>query len=176
MNKAGYCIDFGEGGGPRDRTRRTPLRRTGIPLSGDPEVGVMPGASLRQDIAPVILRSRVPLSPEPHSKPGGGPVPLLQAGGACVESGLDAGVNFVERFRMNSGLLKIISRLAALQLSLLALLRDLHSLKFSSSFQISRMKSKPDLAPDSSSIGGRVSSKKQRYGVDCWGEKQILRS
>ncbi|KAF3579373.1 hypothetical protein DY000_02031144 [Brassica cretica] len=37
-------------------------------------------ASLRQDIAPVILRSRVPLRLEPHSEPGGGPVPLFQTG------------------------------------------------------------------------------------------------
>ncbi|KAF3559203.1 hypothetical protein F2Q69_00012934 [Brassica cretica] len=36
---------------------------------------VLPGASLRQDIAPVILLSRVPLRTEPHSEPGGGPVP-----------------------------------------------------------------------------------------------------
>ncbi|KAF2614317.1 hypothetical protein F2Q70_00011378 [Brassica cretica] len=35
---------------------------------------------LRQDIAPVILRSRVPLRPEPHSEPVGGPVPLHQTG------------------------------------------------------------------------------------------------
>ncbi|KAF3572522.1 hypothetical protein F2Q69_00059553 [Brassica cretica] len=29
----------------------------------------------RQDIAPVILLSQIPLRPEPHSEPGGGPVP-----------------------------------------------------------------------------------------------------
>ena len=33
----------GEGGGPKDRTRSTPQRGTGVPLSGDPKVGVMPG-------------------------------------------------------------------------------------------------------------------------------------
>ncbi|KAF2617557.1 hypothetical protein F2Q68_00038987 [Brassica cretica] len=36
---------------------------TGVPSSGDAEAGVLPGASLRQDIAQVILRSRVPLRP-----------------------------------------------------------------------------------------------------------------
>ncbi|KAF2618336.1 hypothetical protein F2Q68_00038658 [Brassica cretica] len=35
---------------------------------------------LRQDISPVILLSRVPLRPEPHSEPGGGPIPLYQIG------------------------------------------------------------------------------------------------
>ncbi|KAF3569769.1 hypothetical protein F2Q69_00058663 [Brassica cretica] len=44
---------------------------TGVPTSGDPEAGVLPGStgvahsqqtSLRQDIAPVIPRSQVPLS------------------------------------------------------------------------------------------------------------------
>ncbi|KAF3575972.1 hypothetical protein DY000_02030939 [Brassica cretica] len=39
-------------------------------------------ASLRQDIAPVILRSRVSVRPEPYSEPGGGPVPLFQTGTA----------------------------------------------------------------------------------------------
>ncbi|KAF2572476.1 hypothetical protein F2Q70_00002763 [Brassica cretica] len=43
---------------------------TGVPSSRDPEAGVLPGASLRQDIALVILRSRVPLRSEPYSKPG----------------------------------------------------------------------------------------------------------
>jgi len=33
---------------------------------------------IQQDITPVILRSLVPLRPEPHSEPGGGPVPLYQ--------------------------------------------------------------------------------------------------
>ncbi|KAH0879610.1 LOW QUALITY PROTEIN: hypothetical protein HID58_067004, partial [Brassica napus] len=37
-------------------------------------------ASLRQDITPVILRSRVLLRPEPHSEPGRGPLPLFQTG------------------------------------------------------------------------------------------------
>ncbi|KAF2534793.1 hypothetical protein F2Q70_00029562 [Brassica cretica] len=37
-------------------------------------------ASLRQDITLVILRSQVPLRTEPHSEPGGGPVPLFQTG------------------------------------------------------------------------------------------------
>ncbi|KAF3610393.1 hypothetical protein DY000_02047808 [Brassica cretica] len=35
---------------------------TGVPSGGDPEAGVLPGASLRQEIAPVILRYWVPLS------------------------------------------------------------------------------------------------------------------
>ncbi|KAF3603033.1 hypothetical protein F2Q69_00036260 [Brassica cretica] len=39
-------------------------------------------ASIRQDIAPVILRSRVPLCPEPYSEPGGGLIPLFQTGTA----------------------------------------------------------------------------------------------
>ncbi|KAF3597864.1 hypothetical protein DY000_02020575 [Brassica cretica] len=60
---------------------------TGVPSSGDPEAGVLPGiwrnsipeyfsptASLRQDIAPVVLRSRVPFRSEPYSEPGGGSV------------------------------------------------------------------------------------------------------
>ncbi|KAF2574236.1 hypothetical protein F2Q70_00002745 [Brassica cretica] len=37
-------------------------------------------ASLRQDIAPVILRSWVPLRAEPYSELGGGSVPLFQTG------------------------------------------------------------------------------------------------
>ncbi|KAF3531141.1 hypothetical protein DY000_02040742 [Brassica cretica] len=37
-------------------------------------------ASLRQDIDPVILRSRVPLRPEPYSEPGGGPLSLFETG------------------------------------------------------------------------------------------------
>ena len=74
------------------------VSRTGPEVlpSGDPEAGVLPGVwknsitcaikstgvshsqqtSPRQDIAPVILLSRVSLRPEPYSEPGGGPVPL----------------------------------------------------------------------------------------------------
>ncbi|KAF3603692.1 hypothetical protein F2Q69_00036235 [Brassica cretica] len=37
-------------------------------------------AYLRQDIDPVILRSRVPLRPEPYSEPGGGPLSLFETG------------------------------------------------------------------------------------------------
>ncbi|KAF2551158.1 hypothetical protein F2Q68_00034114 [Brassica cretica] len=53
----------------RHRTRgiTSALKLTGVvhPLQAFP----------RQDIAPVILLSRVPLRPEPHSDPVGGPVP-----------------------------------------------------------------------------------------------------
>ncbi|KAF2620314.1 hypothetical protein F2Q68_00039477 [Brassica cretica] len=54
----------------RHRTRgiTCALKSTGVAHSQQ--------ASLRQDIVPVILLSRVPLRPEPHSEPGGGPVPL----------------------------------------------------------------------------------------------------
>ncbi|KAF3485651.1 hypothetical protein F2Q69_00052724 [Brassica cretica] len=57
----------------RHRTRRLncALKPTGV---------VILSSFLRQDIALVILRSRVPLRPEPHSEPGGGPVPLFQTG------------------------------------------------------------------------------------------------
>ncbi|KAF3542378.1 hypothetical protein DY000_02008276 [Brassica cretica] len=48
------------------------LKSTGVAHS--------PQASLRQDIAPVILQSRVSLRPEPHSEPGGGLVPLFHTG------------------------------------------------------------------------------------------------
>ncbi|KAF2539043.1 hypothetical protein F2Q68_00021244 [Brassica cretica] len=62
---------------------------TGVPSSEDPKTGVLPGtrgitcplkstgvaysqqASLRQDIAPVIPQSRVPLRSVPYSEPGG---------------------------------------------------------------------------------------------------------
>ncbi|KAF3591079.1 hypothetical protein DY000_02021593 [Brassica cretica] len=64
------------------------IMRTGVPSSGDPEAGVLPGASLRQDIAPVILRSRVPLRPEPHSEPGGGPgLALFEPPVSCRKGG-----------------------------------------------------------------------------------------
>ncbi|KAF2594751.1 hypothetical protein F2Q70_00043806 [Brassica cretica] len=53
-----------------------------------------------------------------------------------------------------------ISGIISLSLSLFSRL-----LSSSFSFKISRMKSKPDLALDSSSIGGRVRSKKQRSGA-----------
>ncbi|KAF3506023.1 hypothetical protein F2Q69_00006783 [Brassica cretica] len=58
----------------RHRTRgiTCALKSTGVAHSQQ--------ASLRQDIAQVILRSRVQLRPEPHSEPGGGPVPFLQTG------------------------------------------------------------------------------------------------
>ncbi|KAF2619043.1 hypothetical protein F2Q68_00039952 [Brassica cretica] len=45
----------------------------GASPSREPEAGVLPGASLGQDIAPIILLSRAPLRPEPYSEPGGGP-------------------------------------------------------------------------------------------------------
>ncbi|KAF2586054.1 hypothetical protein F2Q70_00036161 [Brassica cretica] len=43
-------------------------------------------ASLRQDIAPVILRSWVPHRPEPYSEPEGGPIPLFQTGVWCYRT------------------------------------------------------------------------------------------
>ncbi|KAF3600888.1 hypothetical protein F2Q69_00036274 [Brassica cretica] len=43
-------------------------------------------ASLRQDIAPVILRSWVPRRPEPYSEPEGGPIPLFQTGVCCYRT------------------------------------------------------------------------------------------
>ncbi|KAF3512873.1 hypothetical protein F2Q69_00005804 [Brassica cretica] len=46
--------------------------------------------SLRPDIAPVILRSRVPLRPEPHFEPGGGPVPFLVTGEDVPEADSEA--------------------------------------------------------------------------------------
>ncbi|KAH0854413.1 LOW QUALITY PROTEIN: hypothetical protein HID58_073726, partial [Brassica napus] len=146
-------------------------------------------ASLRQDIAPVILRSRVPLRPLPHSEPGGGPMKKLWASDGILEmvpvrdergDGLDEASKFVPSrgvlFAVRGDLPRVYypslcsRRLAALQLSIFSLsllkfLRNLHLLKLCSSFQIFRMKSKPDLALDSSSIGGRVRSKKQRSGV-----------
>ncbi|KAF3544715.1 hypothetical protein DY000_02007799 [Brassica cretica] len=42
---------------------------TRVPSSGDPETGVLPG-----DIAPVVLRFRVPFRSEPYSEPEGGSV------------------------------------------------------------------------------------------------------
>ncbi|KAF2612633.1 hypothetical protein F2Q70_00011353 [Brassica cretica] len=58
----------GEGGDPGTVPRKLHSREpefllagilgTGVPSSGDPEADVLPGASPRQDIAPVILRSR----------------------------------------------------------------------------------------------------------------------
>ncbi|KAF3528809.1 hypothetical protein DY000_02040856 [Brassica cretica] len=62
------------------------ILRTGVPSSRDPEAGVLPGASVRQDIAPVILRSRVPLRPEPHSEPGGGQVEKLWSSDGVLET------------------------------------------------------------------------------------------
>ncbi|KAF2561173.1 hypothetical protein F2Q70_00016941 [Brassica cretica] len=62
----------------RHRTRgiTCALKSTGVAHSKQ--------ASLRQDIAPVILRFRVPLRPEPHSEPGGGPVPFPQTGSGAI--------------------------------------------------------------------------------------------
>ena len=58
----------------RHRTRgiTCALKSTGVAHSHQ--------ASLRQDITLVILLSRVPLRPEPHSEPEGGLVPSLQTG------------------------------------------------------------------------------------------------
>ncbi|KAF2599786.1 hypothetical protein F2Q68_00009770 [Brassica cretica] len=55
----------------RHRTRGVTcaLKSTGVAHSQQ--------ASLKQDITPVILRSRVPLKPEQHSEPGGGPSSLI---------------------------------------------------------------------------------------------------
>ncbi|KAF3537718.1 hypothetical protein F2Q69_00022607 [Brassica cretica] len=64
-----------EGSGPWDRTRSTSWRGPGVSPTGDPEASVLPGDFPRQDITPVILLSWVPLRPEPHSEPGGGPIP-----------------------------------------------------------------------------------------------------
>ncbi|KAF3485528.1 hypothetical protein F2Q69_00052340 [Brassica cretica] len=72
------CIEFFQTPG------RTPA--SGSPLGGitcalkSTGVAHSQQASLRQDIDPVIQRSWVPLRPEPHSEPGGGPVPSLQTG------------------------------------------------------------------------------------------------
>ncbi|KAF3508769.1 hypothetical protein F2Q69_00006818 [Brassica cretica] len=63
----------------RHRTRgiTCALKSTGVAHSQQ--------ASPRQNIAPVILRSRVPLRPEPHYEPGGGLVPFLQTGSGDIE-------------------------------------------------------------------------------------------
>ncbi|KAF3543598.1 hypothetical protein DY000_02006747 [Brassica cretica] len=77
-----YLIgSFPPGGSPYRKfsfSRRNgvvPGTEPGVLPSGDPEAGVLPGVFPRHDIAPVILLSLVPLRPEPHSEPGGGPVP-----------------------------------------------------------------------------------------------------
>ncbi|KAF3551918.1 hypothetical protein DY000_02007680 [Brassica cretica] len=151
---------------------------TGVPSSRDPEAGVLPGASLKQDIAPVVLRSRVPLRPEPHSEPGGEPIPLFQTGVRVDERG--DGHDEASKFAPSRAVLLVARgdpprayypsfcscRLAAFQLSYFPSLSLIISPKSplcsSSSFQTSRMKSKPGLSLDSSSIGGRVRSRKQR--------------
>ncbi|KAH0893185.1 hypothetical protein HID58_055614, partial [Brassica napus] len=83
-------------------------------------------ASLRQDIAPVTLRSRVPLRLEPHSEPG---VPVRGEKGD--------GHDEASKFAPSRGVLSVAR----------------------GDFP------RPDLALDSSSIGGRVRSKKQRSGA-----------
>ncbi|KAF3532094.1 hypothetical protein DY000_02039916 [Brassica cretica] len=67
--KDGTYVDYCWGG-PWDWTQNTSQRGPGASPSGDPEAGVLPGAFPRQDIAPVILLSRVPLRLEPHSESG----------------------------------------------------------------------------------------------------------
>ncbi|KAH0903365.1 hypothetical protein HID58_042868 [Brassica napus] len=63
----------------RHRTRVTcALKSTGVAYSQQ--------ASLRQDIAPVILQSWVPRRPEPYSEPEGGPIPLFQTGVWCYRT------------------------------------------------------------------------------------------
>ncbi|KAH0903319.1 LOW QUALITY PROTEIN: hypothetical protein HID58_042822 [Brassica napus] len=53
-------------------------------------------ASLRQDTAPVILRSRVPLRPEPYSEPGGGPMEKLLACDGILETAEPGDLMFPE--------------------------------------------------------------------------------
>ncbi|KAH0873069.1 hypothetical protein HID58_070431 [Brassica napus] len=172
-----------------------------------------PVSCLGQDIAPVILRSRVPLRPEPYSEPGGGPVPLFQTGKSlCIDVRKNAWgpvLDFIGDFRSNSrsprvfqvpvhdereGTVpveprnlfpRVASSLWCVEIFVGAFpLSNFPCLsKHFSAIVIcsnSNLHFKLDLALDSSSIGGRVRSKKQRSeagpseSMDCSGSSLDL--